>query len=144
MVNIVRYKTRKLFNNSDKAYTTLEKIAAIVENGQDVSVVDHATKQDITAETLTAAIMEKLKLEPFAADVARNILRRKQLPDHGEEIPSTLPGLLEHVYYRLDRIHKLLIEQLAVPDKEIQRLESDFHFLKRKLNRYEGREENVV
>mgnify|MGYP001033913459 CR=1 FL=1 len=58
---IKRYPNRKLYDTEAKQYITLEGIAALIRQGQEVSVVDHATGDDLTAVTLTQIIFEQEK-----------------------------------------------------------------------------------
>jgi polyhydroxyalkanoate synthesis repressor PhaR len=58
---IKRYPNRKLYDTEAKQYITLEGIAALIRQGQEVSVVDHATGEDLTAVTLTQIIVEQEK-----------------------------------------------------------------------------------
>ncbi|MGQ9598509.1 MAG: polyhydroxyalkanoate synthesis regulator DNA-binding domain-containing protein [Anaerolineae bacterium] len=61
MLVIKRYPNRKLYDTDAKQYITLEGIAALIRQGQEVSVVDHATGEDLTAVTLTQIILEQEK-----------------------------------------------------------------------------------
>lgn len=56
MHTIRRYSNRKLYDTSEKHYVTLHDVADTVRRGDDVLVVDHASGQDITAQTLAQAI----------------------------------------------------------------------------------------
>ena len=58
---VKRYPNRKLYDTEAKQYVTLEGIATLVRDGQEVTVVDHATGADLTALTLTQVIMEQEK-----------------------------------------------------------------------------------
>jgi polyhydroxyalkanoate synthesis repressor PhaR len=58
---IKRYPNRKLYDMEAKQYITLEGIAALIRQGQEVSVIDHATGEDLTAVTLTQIIVEQEK-----------------------------------------------------------------------------------
>jgi polyhydroxyalkanoate synthesis repressor PhaR len=58
---IKRYPNRKLYDMEAKQYITLEGIAALIRQGQEVSVVDHTTGEDLTAVTLTQIIAEQEK-----------------------------------------------------------------------------------
>jgi polyhydroxyalkanoate synthesis repressor PhaR len=61
MPDIKRYPNRKLYDTEAKQYITLEGIAEIIRQGQEVRVVDHASGEDITALTLTQIIYEQEK-----------------------------------------------------------------------------------
>jgi polyhydroxyalkanoate synthesis repressor PhaR len=58
---IKRYPNRKLYDTQDKAYVTLEGIAGLIRQGEEVQVIDHATNDDLTALTLTHVILEQGK-----------------------------------------------------------------------------------
>lgn len=58
---IKRYPNRKLYDTEAKQYITLEGIADLIRQGQEVSVVDNATGDDLTAVTLTQIISEQEK-----------------------------------------------------------------------------------
>lgn len=55
---IKRYPNRKLYDTEARQYITLEGIAALIRQGQEVRVVDHATGEDLTSLTLTQVILE--------------------------------------------------------------------------------------
>lgn len=58
---IKRYPNRKLYDTEAKKYITLDGIAALIRNGEEVQVVDHTTEEDLTAVTLTQIIFEQEK-----------------------------------------------------------------------------------
>jgi polyhydroxyalkanoate synthesis repressor PhaR len=58
---IKRYPNRKLYDTEAKRYVTLNDIAALIREGEEVQVVDHATEDDLTAITLTQIIFEQEK-----------------------------------------------------------------------------------
>jgi polyhydroxyalkanoate synthesis repressor PhaR len=58
---IKRYPNRKLYDMDAKKYITLEGIAKLIRQGENVQVVDHATGEDLTAVTLTQIIFEQQK-----------------------------------------------------------------------------------
>jgi len=58
---IKRYPNRKLYDLDAKQYVTLETIAQIIREGQDVQVVDHETGDDLTNLTLSQIIFEQEK-----------------------------------------------------------------------------------
>lgn len=60
-VIIKRYPNRKLYDTEAKRYITLDGIAELIKNGQEVQVIDHTTDEDLTAVTLTQIIFEQEK-----------------------------------------------------------------------------------
>lgn len=58
---IKRYPNRKLYNTETKQYITLEGVASLIREGEEVQVLDHATGEDLTTLTLTQIIFEQEK-----------------------------------------------------------------------------------
>jgi polyhydroxyalkanoate synthesis repressor PhaR len=58
---IKRYANRKLYDTETKRYVTLEDLAEFVRRGEDVHVVDHATGEDLTSQTLLQVVFEEEK-----------------------------------------------------------------------------------
>ena len=58
---IKRYANRKLYDTRQSSYVTLQQIARMVRDGQEVMIVDNGTKQDITRVTLAQIIYEEEK-----------------------------------------------------------------------------------
>jgi polyhydroxyalkanoate synthesis repressor PhaR len=58
---IKRYPNRKLYDTEAKQYVTLEAIAALIRQGEEIQVVDHTTGEDLTAITLSQIIFEQEK-----------------------------------------------------------------------------------
>jgi polyhydroxyalkanoate synthesis repressor PhaR len=56
---IKRYPNRKLYDTATKRYITLEEIASLIRQGQEVVVIDHASGEDLTAITLSQVILEQ-------------------------------------------------------------------------------------
>lgn len=63
MILVKRYPNRKLYNTSAKQYITLQGVAQLIRDGEEVQIVDHATGEDLTAVTLTQIILEQEKKE---------------------------------------------------------------------------------
>jgi len=74
---IKRYQNRKLYDTHESSYVTLDEIAKMIKNGEDLRVIDNKTKNDITAATLTQLLYEterKAKLQP-SVNLLKEIIR---------------------------------------------------------------------
>lgn len=58
---IKRYPNRKLYDLDRKRYVTLDNIAIMIQEGEDVQVIDHETGEDLTSITLSQIIFEREK-----------------------------------------------------------------------------------
>lgn len=61
MRTIKRYSNRKLYDTEDKRYITLEQIAVLVRENQDIKVIDNQTGEDLTTVTLSQILLEQEK-----------------------------------------------------------------------------------
>jgi polyhydroxyalkanoate synthesis repressor PhaR len=55
---IKKYANRKLYHTNRKQYITLEGIAALIQAGEQVKVLDNETGEDITAPILTQVVLQ--------------------------------------------------------------------------------------
>jgi polyhydroxyalkanoate synthesis repressor PhaR len=53
---IKRYPNRKLYDTQERAFTSLRGLEQMVRQGVDVEVIDHATGNDITEDTLAQVL----------------------------------------------------------------------------------------
>lgn len=58
---IKRYSNRKLYDTTHSRYVTLDQIGEFVRAGEEVSIVDNTTKEDLTSVTLAQIIFEEEK-----------------------------------------------------------------------------------
>jgi polyhydroxyalkanoate synthesis repressor PhaR len=84
---IKRYSNRKLYDTRESRYVTLLEIAELVRAGEDVQVIDNATKEDKTDVTLALIISEELKTRPKG--IPLNTLR-SLIFEHGERLLNQL------------------------------------------------------
>src|SRR5262249_50551461 len=74
---IKRYANRKLYDTQRSRYVTLDQIAEMIRSGEEVSIVDNNSKEDLTSVTLAQIIFEEEKKQksflPLSA--MRNIIQ---------------------------------------------------------------------
>lgn len=96
---IKRYDNRKLYDTETSEYVSLSDIADLVRRGETVEVVDNATEEDITAQTLTQIILEEGKdgHEVISSDLLHTLLRRSgEVLDNGlGQIRTTVDDLMQ-------------------------------------------------
>jgi polyhydroxyalkanoate synthesis repressor PhaR len=73
---IKRYSNRKLYDTHDSRYVTLEQLAELVRQGEEIRVVDKTTDKDLTSATLAQIIFEEEKKAPkLPVERLRQIIR---------------------------------------------------------------------
>ncbi|PSR04763.1 MAG: hypothetical protein BRD54_01240 [Bacteroidetes bacterium SW_8_64_56] len=125
---IKRYDNRKLYDTETSEYVSLSDIADLVRGGETVEVVDNATGQDITAQTLTQIILEEGKSgqEIIPSDLLHTLLRRSgEVLDSGlGQIRTTVDDLMQSSLGRLSQLvqspRKQEIDELR---QQLRRLE---------------------
>ena len=95
---IKRYSNRKLYDTRDSRYVTLQQIAEMVRAGEDVQIIDNATKEDKTEVTLALILSEEVRTEPHRVPLGtlRDLIhqRREKLLTQLREGPigRLIPG----------------------------------------------------
>ena len=89
---IKRYANRKLYDTRDSRYVTLLQIAEYVRGGEEVSIIDNTTKEDLTNVTLAQIVYEE---ERKSGEEARKTsptvtTLRSLIQQSGERLMSTL------------------------------------------------------
>src|SRR3954471_12400827 len=56
---IKRYESRKLYDTEESRYVSLDEISTWIRAGQEVRVMDNASNNDVTSQTLTQIILEE-------------------------------------------------------------------------------------
>ena len=58
---VKRYQNRKLYDTTASRYVTLDDIAVLIRQGEDVQIIDNQSQDDLTGVTLTQIIFEQEK-----------------------------------------------------------------------------------
>lgn len=72
---IKKYSNRKLYDTERRKFTTIDDLAALVESGVDVQVVDHDTGVDRTDEVLVQLVRRKVQTKPESSSLFSELLR---------------------------------------------------------------------
>lgn len=130
---IKRYPNRKLYDTQKSCYVTLDEIANMVKEGQDVQIIDNKTNQDITSVTLTQIIFEEEKknksILPLSA--LKKIIQSGQeaLKSRFNESAERVSHLREETEKQIQR----LLNRSELTAEETRNLLTDF-FMHRQKN----------
>jgi polyhydroxyalkanoate synthesis repressor PhaR len=141
---VKRYSNRKLYDTRESRYVTLLQIAEMVRAGEEVQIIDNATKDDLTEVTLAQIIYEEQKHHSRTVPLAtlRDLIHQRgeriitqlrespigRLVPHGEE--SDRPGV--------DRALEPAVLN-ALNDSTDERVRSAFHQLQDEVVRLRSR-----
>ena len=123
---IKRYESRKLYDTEESRYVSLEDIASWVRDGQEVQVVDNASNNDVTAQTLTQIILEEGKKgTSLPSALLHDLIRR------GEK---TFSQGVEQMQQGVDRLMRASMDRLA----PVRRVRQEMEHLRSRLEQLES------
>lgn len=129
---IKRYDNRKLYDTETSEYVSLDDIAELVRGGETVKVVDNATGEDITAQTLTQIILEEGKSghQVIPSELLHDLLRRSgEALDSGlDQIRTTIDDLMQSSLTQLKRLVQ------SPRKRELDELRQQLRHLERRLS----------
>jgi len=112
---IKRYPNRKLYDTKAKKYITLDGIAVLIRDGEEVTVTDHASGEDLTALTLTQIIFEQEKKK---SGLLPNSILTGLIRSSGDRITSIQRTLFSSTFWhQIDDEIKLRVRKLVKMEK---------------------------
>jgi len=118
---IKRYTNRKLYDKQESRYVTLEEIARLVREGEDVAVIDNETEEDLTAVTFAQIILEeeKRKTNIISVPFLRKLIRsgEARVQDFSEAIGDLTEKAGERVREVMEGGGKAIGDSLSFLDE---------------------------
>jgi polyhydroxyalkanoate synthesis repressor PhaR len=134
MVRLVkRYGSRKLYDTEESRYVSLEEIATFIRRGQEVRVLDNATAEDVTGQTLSQVILEEARRGASAVttDLLHELIRL------GGEAVSGGVERLQRQMQRVVRASVGRLQPLRRARAEMAELRKGIEALEQSLVRFE-------
>ncbi len=129
MHKIKRYANRKLYDTTNKKYITLDKISKLLKAGEEVSVMDNETGEDITEATISQILArtQKGQTDNAAANVMIQLLRKGPgtLVDYGKKYVSLWDRALTMADEEIDRLVERLVKEKEITPSEGSKLKKD-------------------
>ncbi|MBN9243765.1 MAG: polyhydroxyalkanoate synthesis repressor PhaR [Mesorhizobium sp.] len=112
-VVIKKYANRRLYNTGTSTYVTLEDLAEMVKKGEDFTVQDAKTGEDITHPVLTQIIFELENKD------GQNMLPipflRQLIAFYGDQMQMIVPSFLEQSMIAFSKEQERFREQMKSP-----------------------------
>ncbi len=130
---IKRYTNRKLYDTKQSRYVTLDDIARLIREGEEVHVTDNENGDDLTAVTLAQIILEeeKRKTNLISVPFLRRLIRSgevavQDLSDSANRSIDAIGGLTEKagdaVRDIVQESGRAIDEALKFPQKQLEEL----------------------
>ena len=129
MHKIKRYANRKLYDSTDKNYITLDQISELIKAGQEISVVDNQTGEDLTSATVSQILArdKKIKNGDVVSSVLIQLLRKGggTLVDYGKKYVSLWESGLTMAEDEIDKLVNRLVRDKELSESEGSKLKKD-------------------
>lgn len=137
---IKRYQNRKLYDTTDSCYVTLEDIAEMIKLGEEVQIIDNASKEDITSLTFAQIILEeqRKKTNVLPLQILTDMIRTR-----GGVLRELLAKTIESGVREIGHVREFVDEKIRPAMENVQNiptLQSELKHLREKL---ETLEENL-
>jgi polyhydroxyalkanoate synthesis repressor PhaR len=78
---VKRYSNRKLYDTHDSRYVTLEQLAALIRQGEEIRVVHKVSERDLTSATMAQILFEEERRAPkLQTEELRRMIREGTPP----------------------------------------------------------------
>ena len=137
---IKRYQNRKLYDTQDSCYVILEDIRDMIKEGEDIQVIDNATKEDLTSVTLAQIILEEerknqsllptgmLKHIIASGGEAIRVLLQRSLESGAKEFGAVKEFVDKQIMPTVESV-----QQIPTVASEIRSLKTKIELLEKKL-----------
>lgn len=120
---IKKYANRRLYHTDISQYITLDDVADMVRQGEDLKVVDARTNEDLTRTVLTQIIVEQ---EAKGENLLPIKFLREIIRMYSNNLRPVLPHYLDHAMENLlknqEQVSKYWTDQLGSAQKNITML----------------------
>ncbi len=129
MHKIKKYVNRKLYDSTDKKYITLDEIAQLIKAGEQITVTDNKTGEDLTSGIITQVLGRdtQVKSSDLTSRILVQLLRKGPgtLVDYGKKYVSMWDRALTMADEEIDKWVDRLVKEKEISESEGSRLKKD-------------------
>ena len=129
MHTIKKYVNRKMYDTTDKKYVSLEQVARLIKSGEEVSIVDNKTGEDLTAAVVSQLIGrdKKAKGSVVSPRIMMQLLRKggDTLTDYAKRYTSLWQNALTLAEDEVDKLVGGLVSSKELSRAEGSRLKKE-------------------
>ena len=122
MHEIKKYANRKMYDRTDKRYITMAQLSKLIKSGEEVSIVDNSTGDDLTSSIVSQLIGREKKGpdKGVSPRVLMQLLRKGggTLSDYAKKYTSLWQNAFTMAEDEVDKLVNMLVK-----DKELSRSE---------------------
>ena len=129
MHRIKKYANRKMYDTTDKKYISMVQLSELIKSGEEVSITDNITGEDLTSSVVSQLIArdKKNKDKVVSSRILMDLLRRggDTITDYAKKYASLWQGALTMAEDEVDRLVNLLVKDKEISKSEGSRLKRE-------------------
>ncbi len=129
MHKIKKYVNRKMYDATDKKYVSMAQLAVLIKSGEEVSITDKKTGEDLTAAIVSRLIgrEKKEKGTVVSPRIMMQLLRKggDTLTDYAKKYTSLWQNALTMAEDEVDRVVGALVKNKELSRSEGSRLKNE-------------------
>lgn len=129
MHRIKKYANRKLYDITDKKYVAMDTLSKLIRSGEEISIVDNETGEDLTASIVSRLISRNKSEDNKAVSSGLLIqLFRKgggALTDYAKKYMSIWQSAFTMAEDEVDRLVNMLVKNKEISKSEAKRLRNE-------------------
>jgi polyhydroxyalkanoate synthesis repressor PhaR len=129
MHEIKKYANRKMYDRTDKRYVTMAQLSKLIKSGEEVSIIDNSTGEDLTSSIVSQLIgREKKDTEKGVSPrVLMQLLRKGggTLSDYAKKYTSLWQNAFNMAEDEVDKLVNMLVKEKELSRSEGSRLKKE-------------------
>jgi polyhydroxyalkanoate synthesis repressor PhaR len=129
MHNIKKYANRKMYDTTDKRYVSMDQLAELIKSGEEVSIVDNKTGEDLTSAIVSQLLGRdrQLKGKGLSSGLLFQLLRRggDTFSDYAKRYTALWQGAFTMAEDEVDKLVNRLVANKELTKSEARRLKSE-------------------
>ena len=129
MHEIKKYANRKMYDRTDKRYITMDQLSKLIKSGEEVSIVDNSTGDDLTSSIVSQLIgrEKKAKDKGVSPRVLMQLLRKGggTLSDYAKKYTSLWQNAFTMAEDEVDKLVNKLVKDKELSQSEGSRLKKE-------------------
>ena len=129
MHEIKKYANRKMYDRTDKQYVTMAQLSKLIKSGEEVSIVDNNTGDDLTSSIVSQLIgrEKKDKEKGVSPRVLMQLLRKGggTLSDYAKKYTSLWQNAFNMAEDEVDRLVNMLVKEKELSRSEGSKLKKE-------------------
>ncbi len=129
MHKIKKYINRKMYDSTDKKYVSMAQLAKLIKSGEEVSIIDNKTGEDLTAAIVSRLIGQEKKEKGSVVSprIMMQLLRKggDTLTDYAKKYTSLWQNALTMAEDEVDKLVGTLVNNKELSRSEGSRLKQE-------------------